>query len=60
MVAVSETMVRHRLLRGAVMAFIVIPMALLAACAQQPPPPAPAPVYAAPPPAPPPVPAVRG
>jgi hypothetical protein len=66
MVAVSETMARHRLLRGAAMAFVVIPMALLAACSQ-PPPPQPAPVQAAPPPpappmapAPAPVPPARG
>jgi len=63
MVAVSETMARHRLFRGAAMAVVVIPMALLAGCAQQPPP-QPAPVQAAPPPmapmAPAPVPPARG
>jgi hypothetical protein len=57
MVAVSETMARHRMLRGAAMVLVVLPMALLAGCAQQPPPPQPAPVQAAPPPAPPPTPA---
>jgi len=64
MVAVSETMARHRLVRGAAMAVVIVPLALLGACSQpSPPPPAPAPVQAAPPPpAPPPapVPPARG
>jgi hypothetical protein len=46
MVAVSETVARRRLVRGAAMV-IVVPLALLAACSQQqPPPPAPEPVQA--------------
>jgi hypothetical protein len=40
---------RYRLLRHAAMAALVLPAALLTACAQEPPPPAPAPVQAAPP-----------
>ena len=50
MVAVSEAVARHRLFRGAAMAVVAIPMALLAACSQPAPPPQPAPVQAAPPP----------
>lgn len=56
MLAVSRMVARSRLFRNAVA--LVVPMALLAACAQTPPPP-PAPVYVAPP-APAPVPAARG
>ena len=63
MVAVSETVSRTKLIRGAVMVAILAPIALLAACAPQPQPqPAvmvqPAPM--APPPPPPMVPRARG
>jgi hypothetical protein len=62
MVAVSGTVSRHRLIRGAAMIAVVVPLALLAACSQPaPPPPAPAPYTPAPPPpAPPSVPPARG
>jgi hypothetical protein len=53
MTAVSETVGRGSLLRGATIVAIMAPL-LLAACSQQPPPPPPAPVQAAPAPAPPP------
>jgi hypothetical protein len=62
MSAMSNLVSRYRLLRHAAMAALVLPAALLAACAQEPPPP-PAPVQAAPPapaPAPVPVPRARG
>jgi hypothetical protein len=62
MSAVSKTVARHRLLRNAAMIAVLIPVGLLAACADQPPPPPPQPVVVAPPPPPPPapVPPARG
>jgi len=61
----SETLARHRLYRKAAMIAVVVPLALLGACASQQPAPPPAPVQAAPPPPPPPpapapAPPVRG
>ncbi len=64
MFAVSKTETRQRLMRNAALvATLVAPMALLAACSSPPPPPPPAPVQMAPPPpapAPAPVPPARG
>jgi hypothetical protein len=52
MVAIFGTSLRNTLVRGAVMAAVVVPMSLLAACSQPAPAPQPA-VYQAPPPPPP-------
>jgi hypothetical protein len=58
MFLVSETLARRRLCRGAAMVAVLVPVALLGACHQEPPPPPPPqPVQAAPPPPPPPAPA---
>ena len=55
---VAKKSARHRLLRNAAMVAVVIPTALLAACAQEaPPPPQPVAVQAPPPAPPPPAPA---
>ena len=54
---VTEKLAHHRLLRNMAMVAVVIPAALLAACASQPSPPPPQPIAApAPEPAPPPPP----
>ena len=58
----SKPVTRPKFSRGVALAVIVLPVAFLAACAQEPPPPPPTPVYVAPPPPPPPmrVPPARG
>jgi hypothetical protein len=57
MVVVSETKVRSRVLRGVALLAVIVPVALLGACAETPPPPPPPPpAQPAPPPPPPPPP----
>lgn len=60
MVGISGRGACHRLIHGVAMAAVVIPMTLLAGCAQPPPPAQPVVYQPPPPPAPPPVPAARG
>jgi hypothetical protein len=62
---VAGKVARHRLLRSAAIAAVLVPAALFAGCTPQPPPPPPAVAYQPPPPPPappppPPAPAIRG